>query len=143
MPTTNDLLETINSAITTGSYTTYTPESWTTSTTAAPFYASTTFTPNAIYMSNQSIDETIKEATEKVDKHVDQLEEDIEFLNEKREKLEYDLNELRAQHFKTVSELTMKIDKLETDNANLITRLLSLEDVLDDCVSKLRGKLLC
>lgn len=142
MPTTNDLLETINNITLTGGYTSYTPESWTTSSVTAPL-CSTTFTPNAIYMSNQSVDETIKEATEKVDKHVDQLEEDIEFLNEKREKLEYDLNELRAQHFKTVSELTMKIDKLETDNVNLITRLLSLEDVLNDCVSKLRGELLC
>jgi len=131
MPITNDLLETINSAITAGGgYTTYTPESWTTSTTAAPFYASTTFTPNTIYMSNSNIDEKISEYTEKVDKHVDQLEEDIEFLNNEREDQSQAIVDLindNVEKERRISNLELKVNHLESLLSETINKLTELE----------------
>ena len=137
MPTTNDLLETINDIALTGSYTSYTPESWTTSSVTTPL-CSTTFTPNAIYMSNQSIDDTIKEATEKVDKHVDQLEEDIEFFNKEREEhakaIAHLLNDSLKKD-KDIADLQMKVNGLETILIDMRNLLKELEEKVNDDVN--------
>lgn len=130
MPTTNDLLETINNITLTGSYTSYTPESWTTSSVTAPL-CSTTFTPNAIYMSNQSIDETIKEATEKVDKHVDQLEEDIDFLSQEREAHETLIKQLITENInktKQIEDLEKKINAIQAMTSAFASMLEELEN---------------
>lgn len=136
MPTTNNLLETINSAITTGSYTTYIPESWTTSSVTTPVCStipvcSTTLTPNTIYMSNQSIDETIKEATEKVDKHVDQLEEDIDFLNRERIANETRIKQLISENInktKQIEDLEKKINAIQAITSTMASMLEELEN---------------
>lgn len=61
----------------------YDPLTITTSTTSPTVY--TTIGPTPISFTYENTEEKIKEYCDKVDQHVDKLEEDIEFLNNKRQ----------------------------------------------------------
>ena len=69
---------------------------WTTTTTAT--YATGTIGTDNMYTTVSYIDDErkFKEYVEKVDRHVDQLEEDIAFLNDEREQLKLDVARLEA-----------------------------------------------
>lgn len=54
----------------------------TTTTTSPTIY--TAIGPSSISIVHENTEETVKKYCDKVDQHVDKLEEDIEFLNEKR-----------------------------------------------------------
>ena len=106
---------------------------WTAATTST--YTTGTIGTNNIYTTISSYidqEEKFKEFAEKVDKHVDQLEEDIAFLNDEREllkteiaRLELDLS-LANDRIKVLEDmkgfinyLADKIKKLEDNNEHI------------------------
>lgn len=60
----------------------------TTTYSSGPYYTATTVSSPPLYVSFESIEEKAKQYFDKVDEHVDELEKDITFLNEKREEQE-------------------------------------------------------
>ena len=79
--------------------------------TVNPYMATTTtYTPAYISVSSSGFvsEEDIKKYTEKTDKHVDELEEDIQFLNEER-----------GLHLEWISALMKRVDTLEKRVADL------------------------
>lgn len=116
-------------------------------TTTTPYYypaTTTTITPSAITINTSSItdkiEEKIKDYTEKTDLHVDKLEEDIQFLDEKRQENEIKIDELLGQvtaaHFK-LGEKDKKIKDLE-DQVNNLKGLVSW---LEDTILKIQEKM--
>ena len=100
----------------------YTPVYWsTTTTTGTPItkidLSGLTITPNNITATYNGKDQ--EEYIEKLEKHIDELEEDIEYFNkqlqEKDDKIEY---------------LMHRVDQLESDSANMNSRLIYLESRL-------------
>ena len=69
---------------------------WTTTSTS--LYTSGTIASSDMYttISYTGVDEKFKEYAEKVDRHVDQLEEDIAFLNDERESLKREIARLEV-----------------------------------------------
>ena len=86
-----------------------------TSTTSPTIY--TTVGPTSISFAYENTEEKMREYCDKVDQHVDKLEEDIEFLNEKRK--------LNEEH----------IENLINQNLQKDTRI----KVLEDTVTFLKG----
>lgn len=102
---------------------------WTTS--ATSLYTSGTIANNNLYTTVSYLDreEKFKEYTEKVDRHVDQLEEDIEFLNNEREQLKLDI--ARLEHGLYLA--NEQIKSLEADREFLK----GFTNYLEDRISKL------
>lgn len=63
----------------------------------------------------QMIDDKMKEYCNSTDKHLDDLEEDIEFLDKMRK----DTNNMMAYHDDKICEFQSKIDLLKDENAQL------------------------
>lgn len=104
-----------------GGYITYTPIS--------------TTTTGTIYAAYNTSEEKMKEYTEKVDKHVDQLEEDIEFLNNERESLKYVVKRIDAD----LDTATYRINALEDENTKLKAHIDYLERKIYELEAKFNG----
>lgn len=91
----------------------------------------TTVGPTSISLAYEDTQEKVKEYCDKVDKHVDELEEDIEFLNEKRQSNEERLEQLINQNIwqdTTIKELTARIGDLQGYINYLVDRISILEE---------------
>ena len=86
--------------------------SYTTTTTAIPTYTTYDSTPLYTLMTG-NIDE-YKQALEKADRHMDRLEEDIQFLNDKREAQEAIIANLLARLEEAESKIVDLTDLLDT-----------------------------
>lgn len=84
------------------------------------------WTVNTVYNTNSGviysdIDKS-KEIIEKLEKHIDELEEDIEFFNKQREETQEKLNEIlneNASLSSVISTLTVEINDLKVKFQNL------------------------
>lgn len=104
-----------------------------TSTTSASTTASTIYTASVptITLAYSDTEEKMKEYCDKVDQHVDALEEDIEFLNEKRKSNEERIEQLINQNTEqdtTIKELTARIGDLQGYINYLVDRINILEE---------------
>ena len=105
----------------------------TTSTSATSPTIYTTIGPSSISFVQRDTEEKTKEYCDKVDQHVDKLEEDIEFLNEKRKSNEELIDQLIYQN----SEMDTKIKTLESSVTflkNYTSHLEALINMLQDKV---------
>ena len=100
------------------------------SATASNLYAA--ISSPVVYMTNNDM----KEYIEKTDKHIDELEEDIDFLNKKREELECEVYLNKSQ----LDELKKDRDYLMTKISDLETKIGNLEDKLDFYITKYVNK---
>ena len=105
-----------------------------TTTTAGNIYSGTTTTTvtPGIFLSYTDPSEEIKRATQKVDEHIDQLEVDIEFLNDKRKAQEETIKMLTSKLLDAIDEITNL--KEEVNN------LKGYADYLDGQIESLRNK---
>ena len=126
-PFTEATTSTASTTYATGGYITYNTPITTAYTAAAP-----------MYVSFENTEATVKEYTEKVDKHVDELEEDIDYFNQKleqqqeqvvslEEKNTINLN-MNIEQDKKIKALEDKIDLLENYTNYLEGRVMALED---------------
>lgn len=116
----------------TGGYTTYTPIS--TSYAAAP-----------MYVSFENTEDKVKEYTEKVDKHIDELEEDIDYFNNKlddhagilkgHENCINDNYTINAEQDKKIKALEDTVEFLKNYTNYLEGRIMALEDKTNDKMS--------
>ena len=119
---------TITPDMLTSSYSAYTPPSTTIS---------------LSMLGEKEIEEKIKKARDSVDKHVDELEQDLAYLNEQRQELEqtvFNMGDRIAAQEKLIDELQVKLDiamdhirileerEQEYINNNILERILELED---------------
>ena len=96
-------------------------------------------------LGEKEVEEKIKKARDDVDKHVDELEQDLEYLNEQRQALEQtvlDMGDRIAAQDDLIDELQMKLERAmnqievlqeraqEYINNNILGRIYSLEDRL-------------
>lgn len=92
-----------------------------------PVYAaSSSFSDPVIYTTASAINfnttvNKYEEYSQKIDKHVDQLEEDIDFFNRKREEMEC-----------TITSLINRINELEKNTDDLKTYISWLEHRVDE-----------
>lgn len=103
-----------------------------TSTSAPTIYTTSGPTITLAYENTQ---EKVKEYCDKVDQHVDELEEDIEFLNEKRKSNEERLEQLINQNIEqdtTIKELTARIGDLQGYINYLVDRISVLEGKINE-----------
>ena len=107
-------------------------------TTTVPYYPTpaTTIT-SSIHLITE---EKIKEYTDKVDQHVDQLEEDIQFFNEKREEDEKKIDDLIGQ----LANANFRLGEKDTQIKNLeheVSNLKGLVGWLEDTILKIQEKM--
>lgn len=103
----------------------------TTSTTTPTVYTTSGPTISFIY---ENTEERMKNYCDKVDQHVDKLEEDIEFLNEKRKLNEGHLERLINQNIEqdaAIKDLTNEIKDLRGYINYLVDRITVLEDKIN------------
>ena len=142
--------------------TTYNPTTATTTTTVGTGPSTITITPDMLVTSpsytyasptpislsmlgEKEVEEKIKKARDDVDKHVDELEQDLEYLNEQRQALEQtvlDMGDRIAAQDDLIDELQVKLERAmnqievlqeraqEYINNNILGRIYSLEDRL-------------
>ena len=104
----------------------------TSTTTSTSTAASTIYTMSGptITLAYENTQEKVKEYCDKVDQHVDELEEDIEFLNEKRRSNEERLEQLINQNSEkdtAIKELTAEVNDLRGYVNYLVDRISILE----------------
>lgn len=107
----------------------YEPITTTTSTTSPTVY--TTVGPASVSFIYKDTEEKMREYCDKVDRHVDELEEDIEFLNTKREEQEQVIAALLVndtEYNKRIEELEKEKMHLESYVNWLETRIGALEE---------------
>ena len=109
-----------------------TSTSTSTSTTSPTVY--TTIGPTSISFTYENTEEKMKEYCDKVDQHVDKLEEDIEFFNNKRLTIEEHVEYLINQNIQKDT----KIKELE----DTITNLKSFINFLDNKINDLEAKVI-
>lgn len=100
-------------------------------TTAASISWNTAVNPITINPVNiiNPLQEKMEQYVEKVEKHVDQLEEDIEFFNNKRMEQDDNIEYLMMENDKkdkTITELQIKIEILEKQITSLTNQLASV-----------------
>ena len=98
----------------------------------------TSYTSAPVYVSFENTEAKIKEYTEKVDKHVDELEEDIDYFNRTLEQQDAKVKShencindnytINAEQDKKIKALEDKIDLLENYTNYLDGRVMALED---------------
>ena len=108
-------------------------------------------------LGEKEVEEKIKKARDDVDKHVDELEQDLEYLNEQRQALEQtvlDMGDRIAAQDDLIDELQMKLERAmnqievlqeraqEYINNNILGRIYSLEDRLYEMDKRTGRKLL-
>lgn len=96
-------------------------------------------------LGEKEVEEKIKKARDDIDKHVDELEQDLDYLNEQRQELEktvLDLNEHIAAQDDIIDDLQAKLEYAKKQieelqeraqeyiNNNILGRIYSLEDRL-------------
>ena len=128
-------IPTSSSTITVGSGTGYSPAT----TTTISYPVSSTWPIAAMPVSggvcDDGLEEKIKKYTNKVDEHIDELEEDIEFLNKKREELEKNFNAGMSTISESINDDRERITELETRSAaanspeELTFRMIALEEL--------------
>lgn len=106
-------------------------------------YTPPTSTINVSMIGEKEVEEKIKKARDDVDKHVDELEQDLEYLNEQRQALEQtvlDMGERIAAQDDLIDELQTKLEHArcqieslkkqdeEYMNYDILGRLYALED---------------
>ena len=98
-------------------------------------YSSTAYTgsPAALTVNFTSVNEKIKEAEERIDRHVDQLEEDIEYFNNKlkefADKLEYE-EAINVEQSTKIKDLENQVSLLDGHINYLEGRIAALEGKL-------------
>jgi peptidoglycan hydrolase CwlO-like protein len=95
----------------------------------------TTVGPTSISLAYENTEEKMREYCDKVDQHVDKLEEDIEFLNEKRKLNEEHIENLINQNLQkdtTIKELTARINSLQGYINYLVDRISVLEGKINE-----------
>ncbi len=85
-----------------------------------------------ISVSSQCIKDITGEYCEKLEKHIDELEEDIAFLNDARLAQIKEIEELRNN----ITQLQIKLDTIKDENADLNRRLSNIECIVADLMSK-------
>ena len=104
----------------------------TTSTTSPTVY--TTVGPASVSFIYKDTEEKMREYCDKVDRHVDELEEDIEFLNTKREEQEQVVAALRIND----TEYNKRIEELEKEKMNLESYVNWLESRIEALEGKIK-----
>ena len=104
----------------------------TSTTTSTSTAASTIYTMSGptITLAYENTQEKVKEYCDKVDQHVDELEEDIEIINEKRRSNEERLEQLINQNSEkdtAIKELTAEVNDLRGYVNYLVDRISILE----------------
>ena len=107
--------------------TTTTTNNWNTGTInwSTVFNPANVMDPLTVTVTN-TLQEKMEQSIEKIDKHVDQLEEDIDFFNNKR--LEHDVNieylmQENAKKDKNIADLQIKVEKHEKQIISLTSQL--------------------
>ena len=104
----------------------------TTSTTSPTVY--TTVGPASVSFIYKDTEEKMREYCDKVDRHVDELEEDIEFLNTKREEQEQVVAALRIND----TQYNKRIEELEKEKMNLESYVNWLESRIEALEGKIK-----
>lgn len=102
-------------------------------TTATTYY--TASIPTVELVESNTIEERIREYEEKLDKHVEQLEEDIQFFNDSRERQEQAIKELiiaNVEKDKKIKILEDKIIYLDGFTGYLENKITVLEDKFNE-----------
>lgn len=85
-----------------------------------------------ISVSSKYIQDMTEEYCEKLEKHIDELEEDIEFLNSVRLAQMNEIKELRHD----IVQLQISLDLMKDENTDLNRRLSNIECIVADLMSK-------
>lgn len=104
----------------------------TTSTTSPTVY--TTVGPTSVSFIYKDTEEKMKEYCDKVDQHVDELEEDIEFLNTKREEQEQVIAAMQVNN----TDYNKRIEELEKEKMNLESYVHWLETRIEILEGKIK-----
>lgn len=85
-----------------------------------------------ISVSSKYIQDMTEEYCEKLEKHIDELEEDIAFLNDARLAQMKEIEELRNN----ITQLQINLAMMKDENADLNRRLSNMECIVADLISK-------
>jgi len=85
-----------------------------------------------ISVSSKYIQDMTEEYCEKLEKHIDELEEDIAFLNDTRLAQIKEIEELRHD----INQLQINLAMMKDENADLNRRLSNIECIVGDLISK-------